>query len=91
MKFPATIYSGLSDAEQGDLCRESVHKAAALFSVRAESLRTGFEQLMFCFGDEDSDNWSQSTGSLISQGRARDGIRVPSHSFWRADMPLKYK
>ena len=78
MKFSATIYSGLSDAEQGDLCRESVHKAAALFSVRAESLRTGFEQLMFCFGDEDSDNWSQSTGSLISQGRPRDGIRVPS-------------
>ena len=64
-------FSGLSDAEQGELCRESVHKAAALFSVRAESLRTGFEQLMFCFGDEDSDNWSQSTGSLISQSKIR--------------------
>ena len=61
-------FSDLSDAEQGELCRESVHKAAALFSVKAESLRTGFDQLMFCFGDEDSRNWTQSTGSLISQG-----------------------
>ena len=64
-------FSGLGDAEQAELFRESVHKAAALFSVRAESLRTGFEQLMFCFGEEDSDNWGRDTGSLISQGWRR--------------------
>ena len=59
-------FEEMSDRIQNDLYKENLHKAAALCSVKAESHRTGSEQLQFCFGSADKKAWEEKVSPLVN-------------------------
>ncbi len=54
--------------------REGCYKATALCSVKSEACLTGKEQLRFCFGKEDHDNWDEKITSLVHTQIKKVGV-----------------